>query len=95
MIGTGALLTLAILLPSLPFMSCQLDLWEQATGLVRLVSAQASTAPAGRELVFVNLPAFFTSNAEHPRGCPSTYPFVTTGVGDLSSVCGTYRTSFA
>jgi len=81
MIGAGALLALALVLPPIPFIRCQLDLFDQATGMLRLVSAQASTAPAGRELVFVNLPAFFISNDEHPRGCPPTYPFVTTGVG--------------
>ena len=80
-IGAGALLTLALVLPPIPFIRCQLDLFDQATGMLRLVSAQASAAPAGRELVFVNLPAFFISNDQHPRGCPPTYPFVTTGVG--------------
>ena len=79
-LAAGALLAFAMLLPPLRFVTCHLDLWEQATRLVRLVSAQASAAPAGRDLVFVNLPAFITSNAEHPRGCPATYPFVTTGV---------------
>jgi hypothetical protein len=79
--GISALLILALVLPPIPFIRCQLDLFEQATGLVRLVSAQASTAPPGRDLVFVNLPAYFISNAKHPSGCPSTYPFVTTGVG--------------
>jgi len=81
MIGAAALLALAIVVPPIPFVRCQLDLFDQATRLVRLVSAQASTAPAGRELVFVNLPAFFISDTEHPRGCRATYPFVTTGVG--------------
>jgi hypothetical protein len=56
-------------------------LFDQATGLVRLVSAQATAAPLGKDLVYVNLPAFFISNAQHPRGCPPNYPFVSTGVG--------------
>jgi hypothetical protein len=80
-VAAGALLALAIVLPPIPFITCQLDLFDQATSLVRLVSAQASTAPAGRELIYVNLPAFFISNAKHPSGCPATYPFVSTGVG--------------
>lgn len=79
-IAVGAFLALAIVLPSISFIRCQLDLWDQATRLMRLVSAEASTAPAGRELVFANLPAFFISNATHPGGCPASYPFVTTGV---------------
>jgi hypothetical protein len=77
----GAVLALAIILPPIPFITCHLDLFDQATSLVRLVSARAGAAPAGRDIVYVNLPAFFISNAEHPRGCPSTYPFVSTGVG--------------
>jgi hypothetical protein len=78
--GAAALLVAAMLLPPVRFIQCHLDLWVQATRLVRLVSARASTAPAGRDLIYVNLPAYFTSNPQHPRGCPSTYPFVTTGV---------------
>jgi hypothetical protein len=80
-IGAGVLLALAIMLPPIPFIRCQLDLFDQATALVRLVSAQASTAPSDRDLVYVNLPTFFISSAKHPLGCPSTYPFVSTGVG--------------
>jgi len=83
--GVGALLALIIILPPIPYITCHLDLFDQATALVRLVSAKAGTAPAGRNLVYVNLPAFFISNAEHPRGCPSTYPFVSTGVGVFPS----------
>jgi hypothetical protein len=79
--GAGVLLALAIALPPIPFIRCQLDLFDQATGLVRLVSAQAGAAPAGRELTYVNLPVFFISNAQHPGGCPPNYPFVSTGVG--------------
>jgi hypothetical protein len=79
--GAGALLALAITLPPIPFIRCQLDLFDQATRLVRLVSAQAGTAPAGKELIYVNLPAFFISDAQHPSGCPPNYPFVSTGVG--------------
>lgn len=77
----GALLMLAIVIPPIPFISCQLDLFDRTTALVRLVSAQASTAPSERDLVYVNLPTFFISSEKHPRGCPSTYPFVSTGVG--------------
>ena len=81
MTGTAILLALALVLPPIPFIECQLDLFDQATGLVRLVSTQAAAAPAGRDLVYVNLPAYFISNDKHPLGCPPTYPFVTTGVG--------------
>jgi len=80
-LGAGAILALLLLLPPVPFINCQMDLVDQATRLVRLISTQATSTPVGRDIVFVNLPAFLTSNAEHPRGCPSTYPFVTTGVG--------------
>jgi hypothetical protein len=79
--GVGVLLAVAIILPPIPYITCHLDLFDQATVLVRLVSAKAGAAPAERGLVYVNLPAFFISNAEHPLGCPSTYPFVSTGVG--------------
>jgi hypothetical protein len=78
--GATAVLVIAMVLPPLRFVACHLDLWDQATRLVRLVSERASAAPAGRGLVYVNLPAFFTSNSQHPDGCPSSYPFVTTGV---------------
>jgi hypothetical protein len=81
LIGVGALLALAIILPPVPYITCHLDLFDQATALVRLVSAQAHTAPPGRNVVYVNLPAFFISNEKHPRGCPANYPFVSTGVG--------------
>jgi hypothetical protein len=79
-IGAGALLALLLVLPPIPFIQCHLDLFGQATRLVRAAGAQAAVAPAGRELIYANLPAFFISNAEHPQGCPAYYPFVTTGV---------------
>ena len=64
----GSLLMLAMLLPPVRYVNCHLDLWEQATRLVRLVSAQASAAPADRGLVFINLPVFFISTANTRKG---------------------------
>jgi len=78
--GSAALLTLALALPPIPFIRCHLDLNDQATRLVRAVSAQAADAPPDRPLVFANLPIYFISSAEHPQGCLAVYPFVTTGV---------------
>jgi uncharacterized membrane protein YeaQ/YmgE (transglycosylase-associated protein family) len=80
-LGSGVILALALVLPPVPFINCQLDLFDQTTSLLRQISTSAETAPAGRDLVYINLPAFFISNAAHPQGCPPYYPFVSTGVG--------------
>ncbi len=46
-----------------------------------MVSDQAADQAPDRNLVFINLPIFFTSTPEHPQGCPDAYPFVGNGAG--------------
>ena len=71
--------TLAILLPPLPFIRCQLDFYEATSHFAREMAAAGATAPVGREIVFVNAPFFFSSMPVRPDGCPSPYPWTPVG----------------
>jgi hypothetical protein len=70
---------LALAIPPLPFTRCQVDFYAQASAIVREMGQRAAGAPDGREVVFVNLPFFFSSSATHPDGCPSPYPWTPVG----------------
>jgi hypothetical protein len=71
--------TLAIILPPVPFIRCQLDFYATTSRFARDMAAAGAAAPAGRELVFVNAPFFFSSTAARPDGCPSPYPWTPVG----------------
>ncbi len=69
----------ALLWPARPFVACQLDFYAATSRMARQMGALGHAAPAGRELVFVNAPFFFSSTAALPDGCPSPYPWTPTG----------------
>jgi hypothetical protein len=71
--------TLTLILPQLPFIRCQLDFYDATSRYARGMAAVGAAAPAGRELVFVNAPFFFSSTAVRPDGCPSPYPWTPVG----------------
>jgi hypothetical protein len=68
-----------ILLPPLPFIRCQLDFYDETSRFARGMAAAAASAQAGRDVVFVNAPFFFSSTAARPDGCPSPYPLTPVG----------------
>ncbi len=70
---------LALILPPLPFIRCQLDFYDETSRFALEMAAVGRAAPAGRDLVFVNLPFFFSSTADRPDGCPSPYPWTPVG----------------
>jgi hypothetical protein len=70
---------IALILPALPFIRCQLDFYDETSRFAREMAAAGQTAPADRELVFVNLPFFFSSTPARPAGCPSPYPWTPIG----------------
>jgi hypothetical protein len=70
---------LAVVLPPLPFINCQMDFYDQASHIVRQMGRLGTVTPADRELIFVNLPYFFSSYDDHPDGCPSPYPWTPVG----------------
>ena len=70
---------LAVLLPPLPFIRCELDFYEEAGSIVQQMRDLALTAPAGQDLLYVNVPFFFSSTAAHPEGCANTYPWTPIG----------------
>lgn len=74
-----ALYLLGLVLPPLPFIRCQLDFYEEASRFARGMADAASSAPPGREVIFVNAPFFFSSTAARPEGCPSPYPWTPVG----------------
>jgi hypothetical protein len=70
---------LVLTLPALPFIHCQLDFYGETSRIARQMATVAGESPDGREIVFVNLPFFFSSTAERPDGCPNPYPWTPTG----------------
>lgn len=72
--------TLAVILPPLPFVRCQMDFYDETSRFARgMAAATAAAAPAGQDVVFVNAPFFFSSTAARPDGCPSPYPWTPVG----------------
>jgi len=69
----------SLLFPPLPFIRCQLDFYDETSRFARGMAAAGAAAPAGREVVFVNAPFFFSSTAARPDGCPSLYPWTPIG----------------
>lgn len=76
---TSIAFIIAILLPPLPFIRCQLDFYDETSRFARGMAAAGSAAPVGREVVFVNAPFFFSSTAARPEGCPSPYSWTPIG----------------
>lgn len=77
--GVQLALLLAIVLPPLRFIRCELDFYATASAVVRAMAARAQQAPAGQDILFVNAPFFFSSTAQHPDGCPNPYPWTPVG----------------
>lgn len=71
--------TLAIILPPLSFIRCELDFYEEAGDIVLQMRDLAHTAPLDQDLLFVNVPFFFSSYAAHPNGCENPYPWTPVG----------------
>jgi hypothetical protein len=74
-----AIYLLAVVLPPLPFINCQMDFYAQASHIVRQMGQLATTVPPEQELIFANLPYFFSSYDQHPDGCPNPYPWTPVG----------------
>jgi hypothetical protein len=70
---------LVLTLPALPFIRCQLDFYAETSRFARAMASAAGSAPAGREVAFVNAPFFFSSSDARPEGCPSPYPWTPVG----------------
>ena len=78
-IALGLLLALAIALPPLAFIRCQLDFYAEASEIVAGMRRAAAEAPPDWEVIFVNVPFFFSSTAERPEGCPNPYAWTPVG----------------
>ena len=74
----GSILWL-IILPPLSFINCELDFYEEAGNIVYQMVDQAHAAPSGQDLLFINVPFFFSSTANHPQGCENPYPWTPVG----------------
>ncbi|MCB9419780.1 MAG: hypothetical protein H6667_08245 [Ardenticatenaceae bacterium] len=70
---------LAVALPPLPFINCQMDFYARTSQIVHQMGQVGVTAPPERELIFANLPYFFSSYDKHPDGCPNPYPWTPVG----------------
>lgn len=77
--GLAGLYTLAIIFPPLSFINCELDFYAEAGSIIDQMRNLASTAPADQDLLFINVPFFFSSTAEYPQGCRNVYPWTPVG----------------
>jgi hypothetical protein len=64
---------------NLGFINCRLSDFARTTELMRLMAETAQTTPAGKELVYVNLPFHFSSTE---GGC--TYPYLYGSAGAVA-----------
>lgn len=72
-------LGLAIVLPPLSFVRCQLDFYDEASRIVREMAAIGAETPPDTPLTLVNVPYFFSSYDGRPDGCPSPYSWTPVG----------------
>jgi hypothetical protein len=75
----AVLYTVAIILPPLSFIRCELDFYAEASTIVRQMGDIGSNVPAEQDLLFVNVPFFFSSYTAHPQGCENRYPWTPVG----------------
>jgi hypothetical protein len=73
------LYTLFIILPPLSFIRCELDFYEEASEIVYQMRDLAHAVPANQDLLFVNVPFFFSSYEAYPDGCENPYPWTPVG----------------
>jgi hypothetical protein len=69
----------ALTLPAWPFVRCQLDFYDETSRITREMARAAAGAPVEQDVLFVNLPFFFSSYAGRPDGCPNPYPWTPVG----------------
>jgi hypothetical protein len=74
--GLQLVLAALVVLVPLPFIQCQINFMAHISLLLRGMRDCAIAAPPGRDLVFVNLPYYFTGYREHPNGCANPYPAI-------------------
>ncbi len=77
--GAALLYTLTIALPPLSFIRCELDFYGEASRIVKEMGQIASVTAAEQDLLFVNLPFFFSSYTDYPQGCANPYPWTPVG----------------
>ena len=77
--GLQIIYVLLIIWPPYPFISCQLDFYAQASHIVRQLAAASQATPPETELIFLNVPFYFSSYTAHPDGCPNPYPWTPVG----------------
>jgi len=75
----GVAYTLAMIVPPLTFVRCELDFYAEGSSVVRQMVEIARGTPADQALTLVNVPFFFSSYAEHPQGCLNPYPWTPVG----------------
>lgn len=71
--------TLLIILPPLSFINCELDFYDEAGTIIYQMRDIAYEVPSEQDLIFVNVPFFFSSTAAHPQGCENPYPWTPEG----------------
>ncbi|MDI7277421.1 MAG: hypothetical protein QME94_15695, partial [Anaerolineae bacterium] len=77
--GLQLLIALGVVLPPLAYIRCELYFFEVASQLVRQMASLAGAAPPQREVVFVNVPFYFSSCQAYPSGCEKLYPIAPIG----------------
>ncbi|MCR4408370.1 MAG: hypothetical protein NUW24_15870 [Anaerolineae bacterium] len=74
-----AVLILALLRFDVAFVACRQHFYVRATELMQMVSRTAAIAPTDKELVYVNLPLYFSSAGEEHEECANPFPLGPSG----------------
>ncbi|MSP12196.1 MAG: hypothetical protein EXR62_04470 [Chloroflexi bacterium] len=77
--GLQLCLALFVLVPSLLFIRSEIGLYEYNSQIVKSMRNQALAAQKDRELVFVNLPFYFSTDLGFPADFPNPYPPIHAG----------------
>lgn len=74
-----AALALVLLRFDVDFVTCRQHFYVRATELMRMISHSAAAAPEGKDLVYINLPLYFSSAGVEREECPNHFPFGPSG----------------
>jgi len=74
-----AVLVLALLRFDVDFVLCRQGFYLRVTELMHMISDAATAAPPDKELVYINLPLYFSSAGEEQETCPNPFPYGPSG----------------
>jgi hypothetical protein len=73
------ILLACLIITPLPYIVCQMNYMSRASDFALTLAKSANSVPVGTELIYVNLPFYFTNIDNCELNCPKRYPFAPVG----------------